>query len=298
MSQQKLSRRDLLKLLTAAAGAAALSTVPNKWETPVVEIGALPAHAQASRQGTVTGTLREVVTDTSTTNSAATDGRTFTVSVQPSGPSANAVFVQFSGIYAMFSYAINNVPLGNQTLKAHDNTTCSPDLTNNLNVVPGPNTGPTFTFGLCLQGCLSGDTLIDTPAGGVRVTDIKPGMTVWTLDATGLRVPGLVHKKQRIPVPAGSVTVHLMLSDGREAFVSAPHPLTDGRTVGELAIGDWLDGARVTKAESVAYDQPAKYDLLVAGDTSAYWANGIPMNSTMDAMYNMQRALSSPAVHA
>jgi hypothetical protein len=297
MSQQKLSRRDLLKLLTAAAGAAALSTVPNKWETPVVEIGALPAHAQASRQGTVTGTLREVVTDTSATNSAATDGRTFTVSVQPSGPSANAVFVQFSGMYAMFSYAINNVPLGNQTLKAHDNTTCSPDQMKNLNVVPGSNMGPTFTFAMC-SICLSGDTLIDTPAGDARITELKPGITVWTLDATGLRVPGLVLRTQRIPVPAGSVTVHLMLSDVREAFVSAPHPLTDGRTVGELAIGDWLDGARVTKAESVAYDQPAKYDLLVAGDTSAYWANGIPMNSTMDAMYNMQRALSSPAVHA
>ena len=44
---QKLSRRDLLKVLAAAAGTAALSSVPNKWKTPVVDVGMLPAHAQS-----------------------------------------------------------------------------------------------------------------------------------------------------------------------------------------------------------------------------------------------------------
>jgi uncharacterized membrane protein len=57
MSQRKLSRRELLKLAAAATGAAALSTVPNKWVTPVVEIGALPAHAQASQRGAISGTV-------------------------------------------------------------------------------------------------------------------------------------------------------------------------------------------------------------------------------------------------
>jgi hypothetical protein len=48
MSQVQLSRRQLLKILVAAAGAAALASAPNKWKTPVVEVGALPAHAQTS----------------------------------------------------------------------------------------------------------------------------------------------------------------------------------------------------------------------------------------------------------
>ena len=43
-----LSRRDALKTLTAMGGAAALSSLPGKWETPLVEVGALPAHAQVS----------------------------------------------------------------------------------------------------------------------------------------------------------------------------------------------------------------------------------------------------------
>ncbi len=47
MSQSPISRRQLLKILAAAAGTAVLTTVPNKWKTPVVDVGALPAHAQS-----------------------------------------------------------------------------------------------------------------------------------------------------------------------------------------------------------------------------------------------------------
>lgn len=43
-----VSRRDALKTIAAATGAAALSTLPNRWESPVLETGALPAFAQAS----------------------------------------------------------------------------------------------------------------------------------------------------------------------------------------------------------------------------------------------------------
>jgi hypothetical protein len=53
MSQTKeessfLSRREALKTLIAAGGATALSTLPAKWEQPLVEVGALPALAQTS----------------------------------------------------------------------------------------------------------------------------------------------------------------------------------------------------------------------------------------------------------
>ncbi len=181
-----INRRQLLKILAAAAGAAALSTLPTNWKTPVVEVGALPAHAQTS---------------------------------------------------------LHNVII-----------------------------------------CLSGDTRIDTPMGAVRVTDITVGTSVWTLDATGLRIPAAVVKTARNPVPANASIIHLALSDGRAVMVSAGHPTTDGRTIGDLGIGDMLDGARVVKADSIRYDQPAKYDLLPAGETGSYWANGIPMHSTIEMM--------------
>ncbi len=48
-----LSRRDALKTLAAITGAVSLASLPGRWETPLVEAGALPAHAQNSVQLTV-----------------------------------------------------------------------------------------------------------------------------------------------------------------------------------------------------------------------------------------------------
>jgi hypothetical protein len=48
MTEKKLSRRDAIKMLGVAAGAAALAGLPSKWNTPEVVAGALPAHARAS----------------------------------------------------------------------------------------------------------------------------------------------------------------------------------------------------------------------------------------------------------
>jgi hypothetical protein len=46
--RQELTRRQALKALTAAAGGVALNFIPKAWKTPVVSVGALPAHAQIS----------------------------------------------------------------------------------------------------------------------------------------------------------------------------------------------------------------------------------------------------------
>jgi hypothetical protein len=48
---KKLSRRDALKVLGAAAGATALANLPSRWTTPVINAGVLPAHAQSSCNG-------------------------------------------------------------------------------------------------------------------------------------------------------------------------------------------------------------------------------------------------------
>lgn len=48
MVEKKLSRRDAMKVLGAALGAATLANLPSKWSKPEIAVGALPAHAQAS----------------------------------------------------------------------------------------------------------------------------------------------------------------------------------------------------------------------------------------------------------
>lgn len=47
--EQTISRRKLLKVLAATGGTVAVTTLlPSKWTKPVVEVGVLPVHAQAT----------------------------------------------------------------------------------------------------------------------------------------------------------------------------------------------------------------------------------------------------------
>jgi uncharacterized protein YraI len=129
--------------------------------------------------------------------------------------------------------------------------------------------------------CLSAHTLIDTPQGQIPVEDLRAGDLVWTSDGSGRRFVAPIIQVRRVAVPATHQMVHLTLSDGRELLASPGHPTADGRTLGGLKIGDWLDGARVTGVERVYYDQGYTYDLLPAGATGFYWADNILMGSTL-----------------
>jgi hypothetical protein len=129
--------------------------------------------------------------------------------------------------------------------------------------------------------CLASWTSIDTPRGGVRVTDLNVGDLVWTVNAKGARVAAPILLVASVQVPPTHQMVHLELTDGRELWASAGHPTADGRTLGDLQVGEALDGGVVTLAERVPYGQPATYDLLPAGATGWYWADGILLGSTL-----------------
>ena len=58
---KKLSRRDAIKLLGAAAGAAALANLPSKWSKPELVSGVLPAHAQSSVTCTNYAMVAEII---------------------------------------------------------------------------------------------------------------------------------------------------------------------------------------------------------------------------------------------
>jgi hypothetical protein len=130
--------------------------------------------------------------------------------------------------------------------------------------------------------CLARGTLIDTPAGRVKVEDLRVGASIWTTNAAGRRVDGVVVSAGNTPVPASHRVVHLVLDDGREVVVSPGHPLGDGRLVGDLEVGDVVDGAFVVSAQLVSYGGGATYDILASGPSGAYWAGGILLGSTLD----------------
>jgi Hint domain len=132
--------------------------------------------------------------------------------------------------------------------------------------------------------CLAAGTLIATPSGNIRVTDIKPGMLVWTTAKDGMRIAMPVVKIGNIQVPAGHLMVHLVLADGRELLASPGHRTSDGRQLGLLGRGVSLDGSTITTWELVLYAGDRTYDLLPAGPTGTYWANGIQLSSTLQGV--------------
>lgn len=129
--------------------------------------------------------------------------------------------------------------------------------------------------------CLAASTLIATPEGERVVTGVTPGMLVWTFSADGERVAMPVIEVGSTPVPPGHVMVHLRLADGRELWASPGHRTANGRPLGALAAGEPLDGSRIVRWELVPYSGDRTYDLLPAGPTGFYWADGILLASTL-----------------
>jgi len=129
--------------------------------------------------------------------------------------------------------------------------------------------------------CLARGTRIATPFGDIAVEDLKVGDVVWTQDAAGARVALALIQIGSTPVPATHRVVQLRLSDGRAVDVSPGHPTADGRKVGALTAGDSYDGAVVVSAELTPYAGGATFDVLPAGATGMYWANGVLLGSTI-----------------
>ncbi|HEV2728454.1 MAG TPA: Hint domain-containing protein [Terriglobales bacterium] len=129
--------------------------------------------------------------------------------------------------------------------------------------------------------CLASSTRIDTPSGAVPVKDLKVGMLVWTLDSKGQKVAVPILKTSAVPVPPAHRMMHLVMKDRRELWASSGHPTIDGHTVGELQQTSIYDSAVVAYSEVVPYDDTKTYDLLPAGNTGFYWANGILLASTL-----------------
>jgi len=128
--------------------------------------------------------------------------------------------------------------------------------------------------------CLAPETLVATPAGSRRVTELRPGDPIWTTDEAERRVAVTVLAVGSVGAPPAHRLVELVLADGRVLSASPGHRLADGRSIGELRVGDAVDGSTVASAALVA-SGPATYDVLPAGPTGMYWADGILVLSTL-----------------
>jgi hypothetical protein len=131
--------------------------------------------------------------------------------------------------------------------------------------------------------CLAGSTQIETPTGPVHISDLRKGMLIWTADAAGNKIAAPILAVSAVIAPPAHRMVHLTLKDGRELLASPQHPTSDGRTIGQLRMGGLYDGSIVQRAELVVYEGEGikTYDVLPAGETGFYWADGILLASTL-----------------
>ena len=84
----------------------------------------------------------------------------------------------------------------------------------------------------------------------------------------------------RYPERAPSLSFTYGPADGRSVDASPGHPLAVGRRVGDLRAGDPVHGSLVISAELVPY-AGRTWDLLPAGPTDVYRAEGVPLRSTL-----------------
>jgi len=129
--------------------------------------------------------------------------------------------------------------------------------------------------------CLAVGTLIDGPSGPVAIERLRIGDPIWTMDAAGRQVAGVVIALGSTPAPPGHQVVNLGLADGRRVTASPGHPLADGRRLGDLREGDVVDGSAVITASLITYAGTETMDLVASGATGGYYAGGIPLGSTL-----------------
>jgi hypothetical protein len=128
--------------------------------------------------------------------------------------------------------------------------------------------------------CLIAGSLISTPAGDVPVQDIRVGDAVWSTDLQGNRIRASVSEVGHAMAPPGHLVVTVALADGRSFTASLGHPTPEGVPVGDLQIGDPLDGSRVVSTKVSTYSGYT-YDLLPSGPTGTYYVGGVLLRSTL-----------------
>jgi hypothetical protein len=129
--------------------------------------------------------------------------------------------------------------------------------------------------------CLVRGTLIDTPGGPVAVERLRVGDRIWTRDGSGRRVVGMVLAVGSMTAPTSHRVIRLELVDGRSLTASPGHPLADGRTLGQLRVGDVVDGSAVVSLAWLPYAGGRTWDVLVSGASGVYFVDGIPTASTI-----------------
>ncbi|MEM6802570.1 MAG: hypothetical protein AAF696_14270 [Bacteroidota bacterium] len=129
--------------------------------------------------------------------------------------------------------------------------------------------------------CLSPETMIATPEGERKVSTMKVGDAVLSQNLAGeIEFQELLHLRKN-PSPLNHKILHLCLEDGRQIHLSPNHPAINYRPIEKWEIGEYYDGSQISGKVILPYTESYTWDILPAGKTGLYKANGIWMGSTL-----------------
>jgi hypothetical protein len=127
--------------------------------------------------------------------------------------------------------------------------------------------------------CNSPDTPIATPSGNRPIASLAVGDLVYSIHQGHVSIVPIAETGRQ--AQHDHHVVRLQLATGVVLHISPTHPTADGRTIGDLAAEDRLDGVRIVSAELVPYRHSHTYDILPASDTGTYYAGGVLIGSTL-----------------
>lgn len=191
--------------------------------------------------------------------------------LQPQGPSG--AFVPPSAAAGVYGFVLTVRPVSNT--KQGERVEGRISTPGKIDVLSRQTAGPPNC-----PICLVESTTIDTPSGPRRVTDLRVGDVVWTQGADGARFAAPLVETGSTEAPPGHEVLRIVLADGRTVTASPGHPAADGRTLAAFGVGEAVDGSAIASIERLPYSGRT-YDLLPAGPTGAYWANGVLLGSTL-----------------
>ena len=296
MTQQpkKLSRRDALKIIGVAAGAAVLANLPSKWSKPELATGVLPAHAQTSGPTLPTVVTNSIVGDfscqASFTGDATADGgssvtdKGFVYSNTNSNPTLADSSISY-GSGGLGSYSMNNVDIPYCGVTVYGRAYA----TNSV----GTAYGAVLTFSPIV--CLVEGTLIAMADGRLKKIEginYSDQLLVWNFDdghfdaaqPLWIKKSEVAYQYNLLEFSDGStlktINQHRIFNKEMSMFT---HPMTEDTPIGTTTFN--IRGEEVTLvSKRVVHEQVNYYNIITCRHINLF-ANGILTSCRYNNIY-------------
>jgi hypothetical protein len=299
-SPKKLSRRDAIKVLGAAAGATLLANLPSKWKTPELASGVLPAHAQTTPTAPPPPVLPIVTTDSIIDQSMSTQLMNFAGTVIWDG---NDTVTARGFVWSTSpnpTLPTNNVPVGSGVGSFSSNGVIVSSGTIHIRAYATNSVGTAYGNDISTMNnvCLAAGTLVTLADGTTKpIEDIQYNdmLCVWNFDE------GHLDAAQPLYIKRAEWTNqynHLEFSDGSFLETINQHrifnkemgrftyPMTEDTPIGTTTFN--VRGEEVTLVDKYVVNKEVAYYNVITYYHMNLFGNGILTSVGYNNLYPIE----------